>query len=339
MERQMLGLAAWPAQAGLFGLASVFRYHGEPGGWLTDRLWAPAPVAWRPALLDWSFLPLLVAVAATAVWTILRRSRPGAALPGPGRAGSLLVLTAFALSDGSGPVLFAAIAGIWLCAFAGRREEGRPGREHGPGTGHGSGTGGENIAGRGPAFEPERPAPGGGEPPQVPDPHGWRDGHVVVPTLGGAALSQAPALTEAASPLAPVATGAGSPLTPGPDETGSSLPPAAAGEAALVTAVLATLLAVACLLGAWLHVPRGITLAEILLLLGSVACGAGSALLRPSPSAAADLALPAWSTLLLVGSWVTALAAPPSLRLLVLLELTAAFVAGRYAAFWRQDPT
>ncbi|NLI77851.1 MAG: hypothetical protein GX442_15615 [Candidatus Riflebacteria bacterium] len=365
MERQVLGLAAWPAQAGLLGLASVFRYSGEPGGWLTDWLGTPGPVDWRPALLDWPFLPLLVAAATIATWTILRRVRPGIAPAGPGRAGSLLVLAVFALSDGSGPTLLAAITGLWLCAFVGRR----PGA--GSETSRGQGPGGEGRAAGRPALMPETPALGGVEPGQRPEHPGQCGVQAVPPVSGGAASilapgservgspltsasngapsPQVPVLAEAASFLGPPSTGTASPrgpasaeaasfLEPAPDRVGFPPVPSAAGEAALVTAVLAILLVAACLLGAWLHVPRGLTLAETLLLLGSVACGVASAFLPPSPSVVADLALPAWSTLLLAGSWWTATAAPPSLRLLVLLELSAAFVAGRYAAFWRQDP-
>ncbi len=101
----------------------VFRYSGEPGGWLTESLSAKGPVDWRPPELDWAGWPLVIAASLTARYEYCRRGRSNPTYAEPGHSVTLLCLSAFALSDGSVPAIIATLISIWLCSIISLRRE------------------------------------------------------------------------------------------------------------------------------------------------------------------------------------------------------------------------
>jgi len=119
---QLLALSAWVIQLGIFGLATAFRYSGEPGGWFGQysRVLSSEPGWW--AFLDWPVLPLIVAVVLIIVLVPWRRARPEATLPDLGQVGALLCMVAFTLSNGSSYFLTNTLIGIWLCAILSLRK-------------------------------------------------------------------------------------------------------------------------------------------------------------------------------------------------------------------------
>lgn len=103
------------------------------------------------------------------------------------------------------------------------------------------------------------------------------------------------------------------------------------------TAAAAAILLIACLASAYMHVQHGCSWMEGALIIISAAFGAFSTGMQPSSTRSARLALPAWFTLILLSAWLSGKTTQPSMRVLVMLELSAAFIAARHCLLARQQ--
>ncbi|OGK07670.1 MAG: hypothetical protein A2W80_09940 [Candidatus Riflebacteria bacterium GWC2_50_8] len=103
------------------------------------------------------------------------------------------------------------------------------------------------------------------------------------------------------------------------------------------TATAATILLIACLASAYMHVQHGCSLMEGTLIILSAIFGAASTGMQPSSTRVAKLALPAWFTLILLVAWLSGKTVQPSMRVLVILELSAAFIAARHYLLAQQQ--
>ncbi len=102
------------------------------------------------------------------------------------------------------------------------------------------------------------------------------------------------------------------------------------------TASSAAALLVACLGGPYLYMQKGCSFFEMGLIGLSLSCGIISTHLTSTASRKTRLAMPLWFTLLLALSWWGTAVEQPSLRTLVILELSAAFIAARHFALFAQ---
>ncbi|HAE39962.1 MAG TPA: hypothetical protein DCG57_15235 [Candidatus Riflebacteria bacterium] len=103
------------------------------------------------------------------------------------------------------------------------------------------------------------------------------------------------------------------------------------------TAAAAVILLIACLASAYMHVQHGCSWMEGVLIILSAIFGALSTGTQPSSTRSARLALPAWFTLILLTAWLSGKTAQPSMRVLVILELSATFIAARHYLLARQQ--
>ena len=103
----------------------------------------------------------------------------------------------------------------------------------------------------------------------------------------------------------------------------------------LKTATAGILLVISCIAGAYMQVQTGCTAFEALLIILAAACGFISAEPSPGNSMRSRLLFSVWFTLLPAMFIATTGPYLPPLRLLVLLELSAAFIVGRQVAINR----
>jgi hypothetical protein len=96
------------------------------------------------------------------------------------------------------------------------------------------------------------------------------------------------------------------------------------------TAMAGAVLVIACLLSPYLHFQKGVSMFEGGLVFLSALCGAASTGLPPSATKSARLAMPVWFSVLLLTAWWAGKTAGPSLRVLVALEMSAAFIVSRH---------
>lgn len=234
VSSQLAAISAWLLQISLFALAMVFRYSGEPGGWMIEYMLAEGPVSWRPAEFDWPGLPLALSVSVLSIWALFRNRNTDARAADIGHIGSLLCLSVYALSIGSAEGLFATVLAIWLCSIISARFHTNMRNE-------------------------------------------------------------------------------------------------------FYTAAAALVMLIACLAGAYMHVQHGCSWMEGALIILSAVFGALSTGTQPSSTRCARLAMPAWFTLILLTAWLSGKTVQPSMRVLVILELSAAFIAARHYLLARQQ--
>lgn len=234
VSSQLVAVSAWLLQICLFAVAMVFRYSGEPGGWLMEYLLAAGPVSWRPQILDWPGLPLMLTVPVLSARVLFRNRKTDVPTADIGHIGTLLCLALYALSNGTAEILLFTVLAIWLCSIVSARFHANMRKES-------------------------------------------------------------------------------------------------------YTAAAAGVLLIACLAGAYMHVQHGCSWMEGTLIILSAIFGALSTGMPPSSTRSARLVLPAWFTMVLLTAWLSGKTAQPSMRVLVILELSAAFIAARHFMLTNQQ--